>query len=318
MTRSRLLSLAALALFAAAASFALPALAGDGGPAAVAAAEPTTPTPLHTMLMWVGKQVSPDSCACPTDAKNDAAWRAWFAGGNDVALVGLRDALVQGGWDADRTVAFFQSLRPTKCGGDRAGCDGTDCANCPGNCAGNCRGAAREATGAAAPTAAATGEGAGSDCESGCGGDAPCCRCAKARAESATTNVPTAAVRTEPAASAPTGEATAREPKSPSPVHAMMIWVAGQVMPEHCACPSTPAGAAAWRTWFAGGSDVPLAGLRQALLDTGWDADRTIGYFEKMAAHKASCGDKSSCSGNCGGSATSGERRDCAGCPSAR
>jgi hypothetical protein len=96
-------------------------------------------------------------------------------------------------------------------------------------------------------------------------------------------------------AAASTGESTdtaAPATKTKSPVMTMMYWVAGQVVPgESCKCPSTEEGATAWRAWFSGGSDVPLAGLRDAMVADGWNADRTIAWFEAQSKKGCSKGD---------------------------
>lgn len=107
-------------------AFAIPlAVAGDDAPAsAPAKTEATkTPSPIHSMLAWVGGQVtgSPERM-CPSSEKGGAAWRAWYAGGKDVPLAGLRDAMVADGWTADRLIAFFGEM--AKAHGDEKGCDG--------------------------------------------------------------------------------------------------------------------------------------------------------------------------------------------------
>ena len=97
---------------------------------------------------------------------------------------------------------------------------------------------------------------------------------------------------------AKTTEAPAKaETKTPSPIHTMMKWVAKHVTNGgECAdcCPTTEKGEAAWRAWFAK-KDAPLATLRDAMVADGWSADKTVGYFKKMAAQKKA----SSCSAGC-------------------
>jgi hypothetical protein len=214
------------------------------------------------MVRWVSKQITTEGCGCPKTEAGQAAWRAWFTGGDEVALAGLRDMMVQVGWDADKTIAFFQKAAERgdcggSCGGNcRENCDGErsgDCGNCP------------KAEGAA-PTADA--------------GDA-------SKPAPTTTEVPTSDPTSDAAPAAgttPETTETASEEKGvPTPMHAIVYWVATQVMPDNCACPSTPEGATAWRAWFA--SETPVhASLRDALVKHGWTADRTIGFFEKMAS----------------------------------
>ena len=102
-------------------------------------ADTKTPTPIHSMMKWVASKVcSGDGCGCPSKAENEKAWRAWFTD-KDVALAGLRDAMVADGWNADTTIGFFKKMAASKaassdCGssGDCCGkCDGGDCSDCP-------------------------------------------------------------------------------------------------------------------------------------------------------------------------------------------
>jgi hypothetical protein len=101
----------------------------------------------------------------------------------------------------------------------------------------------------------------------------------------------------KPAAETPKADASA--PKTPSPMHAVMGWIASQVAPGvENACPSTPEGEKAWRSWFGGGADVNLAGLRDALVAQGWTADRTVSFFQEMAkANAGGCKDCKDCKG---------------------
>jgi hypothetical protein len=107
-----------------------------------------------------------------------------------------------------------------------------------------------------------------------------------------------------PKAPAPAAAATPATPaetpatKTPSPIHSMMGWVAKQVAPSlECPCPGTADGEKAWRAWFDGGKDVPLASLRDAMVADGWTADRTVGFFKEKAAKAAAGG---SCAEKCG------------------
>lgn len=77
-----------------------------------------------------------------------------------------------------------------------------------------------------------------------------------------------------------------------NPMMVMMVWVAKKVVPEGTSmCPSTEDGEKAWRNWFDGGKDVPLAELRDHMVKMGWNADKTVGWFQAMAKGKAKdCG----------------------------
>ncbi len=109
-----------------------------------------------------------------------------------------------------------------------------------------------------------------------------------------------AAEATKPAAEAPKTDADA--PKTPTPMHAIMGWIASQVAPGlENPCPSTAEGEKAWRSWFGGGQDVKLAGLRDALVAQGWTADRTVTFFQEMAKASApACKDCKECKGEKG------------------
>jgi|GEM_PF-2706361 len=101
-------------------------------PKTVETPETKTPSPMHTVLGYIGKQVAPDlDCPCPAKPEGEQAWRGWFAGGADVPMAGLRDRLVADGWTADRFVGFFQKM--AKNCSDCKGCDKGDCAK--GDCA---------------------------------------------------------------------------------------------------------------------------------------------------------------------------------------
>lgn len=126
-----------------------------------------TPSPMHTVLGFIAKQVAPNlECPCPAKAEGEAAWRGWFAGGADVPMAALRDRLVADGWTADRFVTFFKDMSAKSCGD----CSKGDCAK--GDCAkGDC----------------AKGDGAKGECCKGKGENAdgkPCCgKCKKGDAE---------------------------------------------------------------------------------------------------------------------------------------
>ncbi len=167
------------------------AIAGEDAPATQPAAEtktaPTTaakkmetatPSPMHSILKWVGAHVA-DDCGCPSTAKGEKQWRTWFSA-KDAKLAGLRDALVADGWNADRTIGFFKQMAAAK-GGSCSSCDKSkDCGSCD-----------KAKTGAAAPTGDAGTSGATSkkagccgSCNGGCDkSDKPkdCSGCDKAK-----------------------------------------------------------------------------------------------------------------------------------------
>jgi len=106
-----------------------------------------------------------------------------------------------------------------------------------------------------------------------------------------------------PADAPKTAEKTTEAPatKTPSPLHSVLGYLSKQIAPElECACPAKPEGEKAWRGWFAGGANVPMAALRDRLVADGWTADAFVGFFQKMS--KKGCGDcsKGDCSkGDC-------------------
>jgi hypothetical protein len=109
--------------------------------------------------------------------------------------------------------------------------------------------------------------------------------------------------------------------KTGTPIWTVMAWVGKQVAPNlECACPATEAGEKAWRSWFDGGTTVPLASLRDQMVADGWTADRFVSHFKEMVAKKASakgeCGD---CPSKCDGGKCDGAKCDgaakCDGCP---
>jgi hypothetical protein len=131
-----------------------------------------TPSPMHSLMGWVAKQVAPNlECPCPAKAEGEVAWRAWFAGGADVPLASLRDRFVADGWTADGFVAFFQKMAKS------GGCDKGDCAK--GDCAkGDC------AKGDCAKGDCAKGDCAKGDCAKGdCAKGEGCCKGSGERAD---------------------------------------------------------------------------------------------------------------------------------------
>lgn len=88
---------------------------------------------------------------------------------------------------------------------------------------------------------------------------------------------PSPAPPAEPA-TAPDAPAADR-PATSSPLLSMWRWVGATAKAGGCGDPTTPEGEAAWRAWFAGAADVPLAGLRDALRADGWTADRFVAFF---------------------------------------
>jgi hypothetical protein len=91
----------------------------------------------------------------------------------------------------------------------------------------------------------------------------------------------------------------AEAPKAASPIHVMMGWVAKQVAPGVAnPCPATAEGEKAWRGWFDGGKDVPLATLRDAMVAEGYTADTFVAFFQQMAK-KASCEGGACADGKC-------------------
>jgi hypothetical protein len=139
-------------------------------------------------------------------------------------------------------------------------------------------------------------------------------------AKPAPASEPAAAAAPAQAPSTKSPEATEPETKTGSPIHTMMFWVGSQVAPNlETPCPATPEGEKAWRGWFAGGADVPLAGLRDRMIADGWTADRFVSFFSKMA--KSSCceGGKE-CDEECGDECCEGEAKGecCKGDPAAQ
>lgn len=134
--------------------------------------ETKTPSPIHTMMGWLSKQVAPGlENPCPSKAEGEKAWRAWFAGGKDVPAAALRDAMVADGWTADRFVSYFQAMAKAACHGE---CEDGDCDK--GECHGKCEGCKEcpSKSGAAADGAAGKKDG----CCEGSGQRAdgkPCC-----------------------------------------------------------------------------------------------------------------------------------------------
>jgi hypothetical protein len=192
----RLSYVLAAAAVAAVAFFSRPVLAGDPAPSAPAAtpakaapaeapkveapkteapkteaakSETKTPSPIHSMMGWLGKQVAPNlECGCPSTAEGEKAWRAWFAGGKDVPAAAIRDALVADGWTADRVVSFFQAMAKANAGSCEGGkcadgkcaegkcaegkCNGGACGEKKDGCCGDCKDKAKSETPADKPT----------------------------------------------------------------------------------------------------------------------------------------------------------------------
>lgn len=131
-----------------------------------------------------------------------------------------------------------------------------------------------------------------------------------------------APVEAKPAAEAPKADTKpetkteAPATKTQSPIHSLLGFVSKQVAPNcECGCPSKPEGEKAWRAWFAGGKDVPMAALRDQLVADGWTADRFVGFFKDMAAkqgcHGGDC-DKGDCAkGDCDKSNGDCAKGDC-------
>ncbi len=137
-----------------------------------------TETPACSMMKWAFAEIAKTPGAKPECMKSTMT--AWFAGGKDVPLAGMRNALVKDGWTADTTVAFFKA-EMAKRSGDCSGCDKSECgdkADCEGgDCCGGCDkdAAAKPKPADGAPAAAGDAAPAGdagpsSECGSCCGG----------------------------------------------------------------------------------------------------------------------------------------------------
>jgi hypothetical protein len=123
---------------------------------------------------------------------------------------------------------------------------------------------------------------------------------------------PVAAAPAKPAAEAtPATPAAKSETATPSPVHSILQWVGSQVTGKtECMCPGSPEGEVVWRKWYAGGPDVPLAGLRDHMVKAGWNADRTIAFFQEMAKKHAAQGSEC-CEGKGGDGCCKGTKEGC-------
>jgi hypothetical protein len=78
-----------------------------GSPNGVTAApegEGAAASPVGTVLEWLMQQGMAHAAASPSESPLDA----WFAGGRNVPMAGLRDALVRNGWNAPRLRAWLQ------------------------------------------------------------------------------------------------------------------------------------------------------------------------------------------------------------------
>jgi hypothetical protein len=172
-------------------------------PVAKAKSETSTPSPIHTMMKWVAKQVVAGQdcdCGCPSTPAGEKAWRVWFDA-KDGPLADLRASFVSDGWNADRTVGFFKAMAAKKAAGcsDCEGCDKAKGAAAPAGDAGKtgdatkskcCGGCDKsKAKGAAAPTgdAGKTGDATKSKCCGGCdkSKNSDCSGCDKAKAKGA-------------------------------------------------------------------------------------------------------------------------------------
>ncbi|MDJ0976301.1 MAG: hypothetical protein QNJ98_17705 [Planctomycetota bacterium] len=118
-----------------------------------------TASPMDSMMGWVSEQIKTTKGA---EGSCCGAMKAWFAGGKDVPLAGMRDRLVADGWTADSTIAFMKKMKAAK-SADCGGCDkASDCGGC--DKAGDCSGCdkAKDCCG-------------GCDKAGECGGDKECC-----------------------------------------------------------------------------------------------------------------------------------------------
>lgn len=181
----------------------VPAPAAEAEAPEVPAAErPTTPSPLLSMWRWVGAKARAGGCGDPTTPEGEASWRAWFAGGADVPLAGLRDALLADGWTADRFVPFFHAAK-RKAEAVKAA-------------------RAARAAGDAAPAGKACGCGGGDGCCKGTGVRAdgkPCCGGCKpaATSDARKADAPKADGATPVAPTSQGQEAEGQRPESPEP-----------------------------------------------------------------------------------------------------
>ena len=146
-----------------------------------------TETPACSMMKWMFGEVAKTPGAKPECMKSTMT--AWFAGGKDVPLAGMRDALVKDGWTAESTVAFFKAeMAKRAAAGDCSGCDKSKCSDkadcdkseccgedkCEGDCP--CKGEAAKpkpadgAPAAAGDAAPAGDAGPSSECGKCCGG----------------------------------------------------------------------------------------------------------------------------------------------------
>ena len=139
----------------------------EAKPEATTAAKPETktPSPILSVMFWLGHQVAPQmDCACPAKSPEaEKAWRDWFAGGANVPAAAIRDQLVADGWTADRFVGFFKEMAAKK--GDCGSCkDGGKCADAKGGAADSKDGGACHGKGS----------GCGGECDGKCKGCPGC------------------------------------------------------------------------------------------------------------------------------------------------
>lgn len=155
-----------------------PAAEAKTAPATEAAPATATPSPIHSILKWVGSHVMDGDCACPSTEQGAAAWQAWFSAGADAPLASLRDALVKDGWNGERTIGFFKQMASSKSCGDCKDCpEGSKSGSCcdksaKGSCCDKSKAGKADS---AAPTDDATGAADASESEGKC----PCTNKAK-------------------------------------------------------------------------------------------------------------------------------------------
>lgn len=135
------------------------------------------------------------------------------------------------------------------------------------------------------------------------------------------TDAPAPAAPTPAPAPATPAAAATPAPKTPSPVATVWRWFTAAAREGAGGCACSPASDAAWRSWFAGGKDVPLATLRDALVADGWEVERFLGFLEaaKKKAKAARGGaepaspDAPKASGCCGGTGVRADGKPCCG-----
>lgn len=68
-----------------------------------------TASPIHSILMWVGSQVTGSECACASTPEGQTAWNAWYTS-KDPVLAPLRAKLMADGWTQERFIGFFKAI----------------------------------------------------------------------------------------------------------------------------------------------------------------------------------------------------------------